>query len=205
MAVQSEGWFKQATDGKRRTCPVDASWSLTHWISCLAALLACACVARTASKEPAMFDPPSGLVISDVTVISPERSAPLEHAHVRIRDGRIKEVSERPLEGGQEINGTGRYLIPGLIDSHVHLAISPGFPATMTAADAAANPDIVAEAIAQDPKSYLYFGFTTLLDLVGSRDRTARWNALELRPDAHFCGAAVIMNHQVRHIPFPGF
>ena len=75
------------------------------------------------------YDPPSGLVISDVTVISAERAAPLEHAHVRILDGRIKEVSERPLEGGREINGTRRYLIPGLIDTHVHLAISPGFPA----------------------------------------------------------------------------
>ena len=100
---------------------------------------------------------------------------------MRIRDGRIEEVSERPLEGGQEINGTGRYLIPGLIDTHVHLAISPGFPAPMTAADAAANPDIVAEALAQDPKSYLYFGFTTVLDLVGSGDRIARWNALDQR------------------------
>jgi imidazolonepropionase-like amidohydrolase len=157
------------------------------------------------SKQSASSDPPSGLVISDVTVISPERTAPLEHAHVRTRDGRIEEVSERPLEGGQEINGTGRYLIPGLIDTHVHLAISPGFPAPMTAADAAAHPDIVAEALAQDPKSYLYFGFTTVLDLVGSGDRIARWNALELRPDAHFCAAAVSVNHQVRHVRFPGF
>lgn len=180
-------------------------WSLTHWISCPAALLACACVAQAVSKQSARSDPPSGLVISDVTVISPERAAPLEHAHVRLRDGRIEEVSERPLEGGQKINGIGRYLIPGLIDTHVHLAITPGFPAPMTAADAAANPDIVAEALAQDPKSYLYFGFTTVLDLVGSGDRIARWNALELRPDAHFCAAAVSVNHQVRHIRFPGF
>ena len=74
---------------------------------------------------------------------------------MRIRDGRIDEVSERPLRGGQEISGTGRYLTPGLIDTHVHLAISPGFPSAMTAADAAAHPDIVAEALAQDPKSYL--------------------------------------------------
>jgi hypothetical protein len=75
----------------------------------------------------------------------------------------------------------------------------------MTAADAAANPDIVAEALAQDPKSYLYVGFTTVLDLVGSGDRIARWNALELRPDAHFCAAAVSVNHQLRHVRFPGF
>ena len=181
------------------------SWSLTHWLCCLAALLTYACAVPTASKQSASSDPSSDLVISDVTVVSPERAAPLEHAYVRIRGGRIKEVSARPLEGGQEIDGTGRFLIPGLIDTHVHLATSPGFPAAMTAADAAAHSDIVAEALAQDPKSYLYFGFTTLLDLVGSGDRIARWNAVELRPDAHFCAAAVSVNHQLRHIRFPGF
>jgi hypothetical protein len=71
----------------------------------------------------------------------------------------------------------------------------------MTAADAAAVPHQAERA--QDPK--LYFGFTTLLDLVGSGDRIARWNALDVRPDVYFCGAAVIVNHQLRHIRFPAF
>lgn len=44
-------------------------WSLTHWISCPAALLACACAAEKVSKQSARSDPSSGLVISDVTVI----------------------------------------------------------------------------------------------------------------------------------------
>src|SRR5215472_13010001 len=107
-----------------------------------------------------------GLVIKDVTLISPERAAPLQHAYVRIRDGRIAEVSERPLRGEQQIDGAGRYLTPGLIDSHVHLAVSPGFPAAMTAEQAAAHPDVVAATRAQDPKSYLFFGFTTVVDLI---------------------------------------
>ena len=91
-------------------------WSLTHWISCPVALLACACVAQTVSKQSASSDPSSGLVISDVTVISSERAAPLEHAHVRIRDGRIEEVSERPLEGVHQhleevdFGNAGRYV-----------------------------------------------------------------------------------------------
>jgi imidazolonepropionase-like amidohydrolase len=174
-------------------------------MSCVALLLACACVGRRASTPPGGSDAAADLVISNVTVISPERARPLEHAHVRIRAGRIEDVSGRPLSGARQIDGAGRYLIPGLIDSHVHLAIPPGFPAAMAAQDAAANPDVVAEALAQDPKSYLYFGFTTVLDLVGSGDRTARWNALDLRPDAYFCGAAVIVNHEVRAIRFPAF
>ena len=129
---------------------------------------------------------PAGLVVADVTVVSPERAAPLQHAYVRITNGRVAEVSARPLRGEREIDGTGRYLIPGLIDSHVHLAVPPGFPAAMTREQATAHPEVVAVTLAQDPKSYLFFGFTTVVDLVGSGDRTAQWNALELRPDAYF-------------------
>jgi hypothetical protein len=64
----------------------------------------------------------------------------------------------------------------------------------MTFEQAAAHPAIAAAALAQDPKSYLFFGFTTVVDLNGGADRTARWNAAELRPDAYFCGSAPIAN-----------
>jgi imidazolonepropionase-like amidohydrolase len=149
--------------------------------------------------------PPAGLVVADVTVVSPERTSPLEHAYVRIVDGRIVDVSERPLRGEREIDGKGRYLAPGLIDSHVHLAVAPGFPSAMTAEQAADQPEVVAAALAQDPRSYLFFGFTTLVDLVGSADRTAQWNALELRPDAYFCGAVALIDGQLRLIRYPYF
>src|SRR4030081_785714 len=59
-------------------------------------------------------------VISDVTVISPERPAPLEHAYVRIANGRIADVSRQPLKGDLTVDGRGKFLIPGLIDSHTH-------------------------------------------------------------------------------------
>jgi imidazolonepropionase-like amidohydrolase len=149
--------------------------------------------------------PYTGLVITDVTIVSPERATPLEHAYVRISEGKIVELSRTRLRGETEIDGAGRYLIPGLIDSHVHLAVSPGFPSSMTPAQAAARPDVVAASLAQDPRSYLFFGFTTVADLVGTAERTARWNALELRPDAYFCGAAVIAKDQVRRMPAPFF
>lgn len=148
----------------------------------------------------------SGLVIHDVTVVSPERTAPLEHASVRIVDGRIAEVSGRRLRGEEEIDGAGRYLIPGLIDSHVHLAVAPmGFPAGMTAEQGTAHPDLVAAALAQEPRSYLFFGFTTLVDLIGTAERTARWNALPVRPDAYFCGTAVLYQGNTYRTDAPGF
>src|SRR5579871_1542136 len=131
---------------------------MTRLILAVTCLALSACAARTDG-------PPSGLVISNVTVVSPERTTPLAHAYVRIVDGKIAEVSQSPLRGETEIDGTGRYLIPGLIDSHVHLAVSPGYPSGMTAKEAAAHPDVVAAALAQDPRSYLFFGFTSVVDL----------------------------------------
>jgi imidazolonepropionase-like amidohydrolase len=168
---------------------------MKRWIAVIATAGSCLLGVGCAPGES-----PSGLVISDVTVISPERATPLTHAYVRLDGERIVAVSDRPLRGVTEIEGAGRYLIPGLIDSHVHLAVAPeGFPSAMTEQQAAAAPDVVATGLAQDPRSYLFFGFTTVVDLIGTAERTARWNAVELRPDAYFCGGvAVVGDHMVR-------
>ena len=39
---------------------------------------------------------------------------------VGVRGGRVAALGERLGEGAQEIDGTGRYLLPGLNDAHVH-------------------------------------------------------------------------------------
>ncbi len=129
-------------------------------------------------------------VIRDVTVISPERPAPLEHAYVQIADGRIAAVSGRPLEGDLKVDGRGKFLIPGLIDSHTHLGSVPG----MLSPQRAAHQDITTQANAQEPRSYLYFGFTTVLSLGDTTAAIRRWNALDLRPDAYFCGGTPMVN-----------
>jgi imidazolonepropionase-like amidohydrolase len=127
-------------------------------------------------------------VIADVTVISPERPAPLEHAYVRIENGRIEEVGTRPIKGDPQIDGRGKFLIPGLIDSHAHLGQVPG----MVEPQLKAQPDLAAKELAQEPRSYLYFGFTTVLSLGHTAEPIKRWNALPLRPDAYFCGGTPI-------------
>ena len=67
-----------------------------------------------------------GVLIEDITLISPERAAPLPHADIVIRDGRIAEISTKLVAGPhtRRINGGGKFLIPGLIDSHVHVGHS---------------------------------------------------------------------------------
>jgi len=150
------------------------------------ALLACLLGASAARPQNA---PAPALVIRDVTVISPERAAPLEHAYVRIRNGRIDEVSAKPLDETQQIDGRGRFLIPGLVDSHMHLGEVPG----MFPAQRATHPDLAALADAQERRSYLYFGFTTVLSLGDTAEPIKRWNALDIRPDAYFCGGTPIV------------
>jgi hypothetical protein len=148
-------------------------------------------VVTVANQNASAADDAATTVIGDVTVISPERSAPLEHAWVRIQGGRIAEASSRPLKGGVQIDGRGKFLIPGLIDTHVHLTQVPG----MEAPQRSAHPDLAALELAQGPRSYLYFGFITVLSL---GDATApfieQWNALAVRPDAYFCGGSPIVN-----------
>lgn len=137
-------------------------------------------------------------VIRDETVISAEPPSPMQHAYVRIEGERIAEVSRRPLKGGMQIDGRGKFLIPGLIDTHAHLTQVPG----MQAPQRSAHPDLAAMAVAQEPRSYLYFGFTTVLSLGdASAPFIEQWNALAVRPDAYFCGGVPIVNGY----SFPGF
>jgi len=63
-----------------------------------------------------------GVVIEKVTLISPERVAPLVHAEVVLRDDRIAEIGTNLVPGphARRIDGRRRFLVPGLIDSQVH-------------------------------------------------------------------------------------
>jgi hypothetical protein len=130
-----------------------------------------------------------GTVIENVTLISPERATPLLHADVVIRDGRIVEVSTNLLAGphARRIDGSRRFLIPGLIDSHVHVG-----DMTLLDDDAAdAHPELVQAYRTQVPRAFLAFGFTTLVDLNMGPQTLAWFNAAPLHPNLYHCGPAV--------------
>ncbi len=68
--------------------------------------------------------PANAYSIVDVTVIDVEKGMAIPAQTVIIENGRIEKISatkdiEIP-EGAQTINGHGLYLIPGLVDAHVH-------------------------------------------------------------------------------------
>lgn len=147
----------------------------------------------------AVFAQPSfaaDLRIENVTIVSPERDNPLRDVDVTIDDGRIAEITSGSTSHQKvnpkiaTIDGRGLYLTPGLIDSHVHLDGIAG----MTPAQEAEHPDIAKAARDQIPRSYLLYGFTTLIDLVSTPDAMARWKAHDLVPDTYFCGGAALMD-----------
>lgn len=51
------------------------------------------------------------------------------------------------------------------------------------------HPDIARAAREQIPRSFLYFGFTTLIDLISTPEAMARWKSHDIAPDTYFCGA----------------
>ena len=154
---------------------------------------------------------PSALLAADlqiehVTIVSPERGAPLRDAMVRVHDGRIIDIqrasgaSARSRKDVDVIDGSGLFLSPGLIDSHVHLGDIPG----MTTEQEAQHPDIAKAARDQIPRSYLLYGFTTLIDLISTPQGMARWKSRDIAPDAYFCGGAALMDgYSMNYAPKP--
>ena len=152
-----------------------------------------ACTQSSSPVDPSVWVP-GDIWIRDVTVVSAERQSPLPGAHVIIRDGRIRSVTPAPPSdpagGVTVVAGTGKYLVPGLIDGHVHLAGVPG----MTPAHEAAMPALVNAYYEQLPRSYLYFGFTTLVDLnVVDPRPLERMRASEVAPQVIDCGNALAL------------
>jgi imidazolonepropionase-like amidohydrolase len=154
------------------------------------ALVCCGCsMGRGGGTSPMLVA--GDVWIRDVTVVSPERDAPLTHAHVVVRGGRIASVGvENPGSAASitVVDGGGKFLTPGLIDGHVHLAEVPG----MSSADVASKPALVAAYFKQLPRSYLYFGFTTVVDLnVVDRARLEEIRKAALGPAVFDCGNAL--------------
>jgi imidazolonepropionase-like amidohydrolase len=155
------------------------------WVLFLIPLLFGAVSIRAA--QPKVVD--DGTVIKNVTVISPERAAPLARAVVVIRDGQIAEMGTDIVAGphAKQIDGRGGFLIPGLIDSHVHV----GNMGPLDDDAIEKHPDLLKAYRTQLPRSYLAFGFTSLVDL-DLREKTLEWfNAAPVHPNLCSCGRGV--------------
>src|ERR1700730_3276354 len=130
-----------------------------------------------------------GTVIENVTLISPERVNALLHADVVIRNGRIAEIGTHLVAGPRvrRIDGSGRFLIPGLIDSHVHV----GHSAALDDEAIDAHPELWAAYRAQVPRAYLAFGFTSVVDLDLTPSDQAWFESTPLHPRFYNCGRGI--------------
>lgn len=156
------------------------------------------CVASLAFTATAN---PADLIIRNVTIVSPEQVSIATKQDVVIDQGRITQIGNSLTVSAQRtIDGTSLFLAPGLIDSHTHLGGVPG----MTYPQMQANLDIVNAASAQIPRSYLYHGFTTVIDLHADANEIKGWNRLDQRPTAYFCGGAPLVDgYPMSFVPKP--
>lgn len=133
------------------------------------------------------------LLIKRAQIIHTDQAQVSKPQDILIRDGKIiaigKNLHRMLRKSDQQIDAQGQFLIPGLIDTHVHLDGVPGYVGKR-AEDAA----MLQEARLQMPRSYAYFGFTSVLDLTGDPRFIAHWNAQPAGPKAYFCAPVTIPN-----------
>jgi imidazolonepropionase-like amidohydrolase len=146
-------------------------------LAALAAFLGLAAPAAAQAPDPAaaLRDlPPAGTVaFVDVSVVPMDRERVLERQTVVVRDGRVAAIGparSTPVPAGaSRVDGRGKFLAPGLVDMHAHVA-----QGTESLADPAGRQLALS----------LAAGVTTLRGLVAAptalalRDRVARGEVL---------------------------
>jgi len=130
--------------------------------------------------------------ITNVTILSPENLGHPTVATVILENERIlridRNAAPKPPAGTIVISGQGQFLIPGLIDSHVHLASIPG----MSSAQEQGKAQMLDAYYRQLPRSYLYYGYTTLVDLVVfDRKVLNDFRQSPLHPDLYDCAESL--------------
>src|SRR4030095_11930994 len=157
--------------------------------------------------------PAADLLIEHVTVISPEQSQPLTDRNVLIRAGRIVSAAQQAFAAKadtRKVDGRGKFLTPGLMDSHVHASDSAGIPPIGDDPALGALRDAYQR---QQPRSYLYFGVTQVLDLAQFGGGTKPFESQPVKPDLFHCGAVVTLDgyptamipQPVRYVAFPDY
>ena len=116
-----------------------------------------------------------GLLISDVNYINVTSGQAINDKDILISDGIITKIEDHiPVtEGVVQLDATGKWLIPGLIDAHIHFFQSGGLYTRPDAIDLTAIRPYSQEIqwlknhTSEILKSYLKVGITTVVDVGG--------------------------------------
>ena len=145
---------------------------------------------------------PDRIWITDVFIVSPENLDHVQRGSVLIEHGLIARVetsqNANEPENATVFSANGQYLIPGLMDSHVHVSSIPGMNPdqvnlTQRLARSYSKHEALAESyLKQLPRSYLYYGYTTLVDLVAAFPRELDdFRNEPLHPDLYSCNPSM--------------
>jgi len=108
------------------------------------------------------------ILFENVSVFDGKNKTLLLQHHVLVKGNRIAALSATPFEGGPNtlvINGSGKTLMPGLIDVHVHMIFGALTMRDMMAPDA--SPEVLFGKIVPQAEKMLLRGFTSVRDVGG--------------------------------------
>ncbi len=108
----------------------------------------------------------AALIIENVNIVSPHLSEPQFEMNVLVEDGEIKAISRTTIDVDGDVpsvSAQGMYLVPGIMDSHVHVSSVPGMGFGVEPVSRE-NPKLVEKYYQQQPRSFLYYGVTQVLD-----------------------------------------
>ena len=137
----------------------------------------------------------NGLILENAVIISPENQTLSDESYIVIEEDKIIFIgTEKPVLKGtfDTLDVKGKYIIPGLIDSHVHVTSTDA----LTNEEEQENPTIVNDFRSQLPKSYLYFGYTTLIDLGTAKPtRLSQFNKAKIKPELYYVGGGAVIGN----------
>ena len=94
-------------------------------IHALATIATVAALAALRLPAPPTVPPPTSFAVTDVSVISATGASTSPRRTVIVANGRITDVVDastwRPPSGMTTVDGRGLFMVPGLVDAHVHL------------------------------------------------------------------------------------
>jgi cytosine/adenosine deaminase-related metal-dependent hydrolase len=133
----------------------------------------------------------SAIAIVGATLVDGNGGPPLKDVALVVEGKRIRAVGPRGSvqipKGARTIDGTGKFLLPGLIDTNVHLSLYGGWPEDRHETLVRYQPRNE-ELVLESAQLHLKHGVTTvrdsygqLLALVQMRDRIARGEAIGSR------------------------
>lgn len=131
-------------------------------------VLACAALLCAALRPAVAAD----LLVRDVTLVDGTGAAPVPETTVLVRDGRIAAIAQGKAAGrklaatarrAEVVDGRGRFLAPGLIDTHIHLQ-GGRIP------DGQGGNRVDRELALRTLHGYLYSGVTAIYDAGNNAD-----------------------------------